>query len=195
MPKLTLKPVWFTWLFVSSVVAFVAGLIAILQYCSGGADEIVPNVDQDNALVERMSRATFVEPTTNPMPTPIAWLESRLRQAHTIYDPVQRGVAFFEVARLGVLLGDYYTATRAATLTPLDDDQAGSLEFIIECAIEDKQYGAAQRAAGKIRNSSLRESWKSQVIRAETSDAFGQQPTLPGQTNRELMACMEKFPE
>ena len=126
---------------------------------------IIPNDDESNSL----PRVTYppsvvtepvVVPAASPAPTatptPIPPLDEQLERALTIPGSTARGEGLAVVASQAILLGDYWTAIRAAAATPGSTKQASNLELVVKCAIEDEQFSMAAEAASRVAGSTSR---------------------------------------
>ena len=98
-------------------------------------------------LVEPGSTVT---PAPTATPTPIPPLDEQLERALTIPGSTARGEGLAVVASQAILLGDYWTAIRAAAATPGSTKQASNLELVVKCAIEDEQFSMAAEAASRV---------------------------------------------
>ena len=91
-------------------------------------------------------------PTITPTPTPIPPLGEHLERALSIYSSTSQGEGLASVAAQAILLGDYWTAIRAADATPSTSKQADNLELVVRCAIEDGRFSMATEAASRAAN-------------------------------------------
>ena len=98
------------------------------------------------SVVEPQPTAT---PAPTPTPTPIPPLGEQLERALSISQYSAQGDGLVSVAVQAILLGDYWTAIRAAAATPQWSRQAINLELVIKCAIEDGQFSMATEAASR----------------------------------------------
>ena len=101
-------------------------------------------------LVEPRSTVT---PAPTATPTPIPPLDEQLERALTIPGSTAQGEGLAVVASQAILLGDYWTAIRAAAATPGSTKQASNLELVVKCAIEDEQFSMAAEAASRVAGS------------------------------------------
>ena len=99
------------------------------------------------------------------------------------------------VVSQAVLLGDYWTAIKAAAATPSHAKQASNLEIVVECAIEDGLYSMAAEAASRVSGHSAQS--RLMIMALEAKESAIREQSSPGTVPKERpsggdMLCLAK---
>ena len=92
----------------------------------------------------------MVEELPTKTPSPIPPLDVHLEKALSITAYSPQGKALAIVATNAIIIDDYWTAIRAASLTPILSDQSTNLELVVKCAIEEGKFDIALEAASSV---------------------------------------------
>ena len=179
------------------VIGGIADMITITQHGFHVWDPITRGSNDVSTNLPNRPESPSPTAVATATPTPVPPLDKQLKVALSVASSSARNRALFLVAQNAVLLRDYRTATRAASVTPSSSAQAKNLAFVVGCAIEDGLYDLAAEAADKVKTTSVRDRLKIEVIesrkKSTTDYKTRHEDVIISQVDRESMACFSSL--
>ena len=171
------------------ILGVIADVIAVTLF---GFDQGNPFGGANRSTISIISIESSVPHTplgATTMPTPIPPFGIRLQLALSMDDEHKRSRALRSITFDAIVIGDYWTAIRAASAIPFDTTQALELSSVATCAVEEGLYELATEAAFRVQEKSAREDLKYFVVLAADSFKFKQYRTNTELVARGSMSC------